>query len=187
MVIDDLADRPHDCDLLLDQTVGRTEDKYTPWVPQHCRLLIGSKYALLRPEFSALRAYSLQRRKKPRLEHILITMGGVDKHNATGKVLDVMKSGFSSSVTVSLNPEEEIIKLREKLAIISKINFDNAKDIANLLTKTKDNLMNIGISGSVFYEIDKFCQMLKRQREEDLPSKNELIDASFEWQAKILK
>lgn len=106
---------------------------------------------------------------------------------AQTKVLEVMRQGFSSGVTVSLNPDEEIVKLREKLAIISKVNLDNAKDIANLLTKTKDKLMNIGISGSVFYEIDKFCQMLKRQREEDLPTKNEIIEASFEWQVKIQK
>ena len=106
---------------------------------------------------------------------------------AENKVLEMMRLGFASNVTVSLNPEEEIIKLREKLVIVSKVSLENAKDIAALLTKTKDNLMNIGISGSVFYEIEKFCQMLKRQKEEDLPTKNDIIDASFEWQAKILK
>ncbi len=106
---------------------------------------------------------------------------------AENKVLEMIRLGFASNVTVSLNPEEEIIKLREKLAIISRVNLENAKDIAALLTKTKDSLMNIGISGSVFYEIEKFCQMLKRQKEEDLPTKNDIIDASFEWQAKIQK
>jgi len=106
---------------------------------------------------------------------------------AQKQVLEVIKSGFSSRVTVSLNPEEEIIKLREKLSIISKVNLDNAKDIAALLTKTKDQLMNIGISGSVFYEMERFCQMLKKQREEDLPTKNDILEASFEWQMKIQK
>ncbi|MHA1515882.1 MAG: hypothetical protein ACTSPF_10135 [Candidatus Heimdallarchaeaceae archaeon] len=96
-------------------------------------------------------------------------------------------SVLASNVTVSLNPEEEIIKLREKLSIISRVTLDNAKDIATLLTKTKDSLMNIGISGSVFYEIEKLCQMLKRQKEEDLPTKNDIIEASFEWQLKIQK
>ncbi|MHA1258216.1 MAG: hypothetical protein ACTSRO_01020 [Candidatus Heimdallarchaeaceae archaeon] len=47
--------------------------------------------------------------------------------------------------------------------------------------------MNIGVSGSVFYEIDKFIQMLKRKNETELPNKTEIIDASFEWQAKIQK
>ncbi|MFW9852161.1 MAG: hypothetical protein ACFFDS_04425 [Candidatus Thorarchaeota archaeon] len=106
---------------------------------------------------------------------------------AESKVLDMIKHGFSSTVTISLNPEEELIKLREKLTMLPKVSLENAGDIIAILTKTKDRLMTIGISGSVFYEIDKFCQMLKRTKEEDLPSKNEIIDASFEWQMKIQK
>lgn len=87
MVIDDLADRPHACHLLLDQTFGREAADYHARVPSHCHVLCGSQYALLRPEFAALGAYSLQRREEPLLRHLLITMGGVDKDNATGQVL----------------------------------------------------------------------------------------------------
>ena len=91
MVIDDLADRAHACHVLLDQTFGRTADDYRAWVPADCRLLCGSKFALLRPEFAALRPYSLQRRTHPRLKQLLITMGGVDKNNATGQVLIALR------------------------------------------------------------------------------------------------
>lgn len=92
MVIDDLADRPHVCDLLLDQTYGRDEADYRPYVPATCRLLCGAQYALLRPEFAALRPYSLQRRAQPVLRELLITMGGVDKDNATGAVLEALRT-----------------------------------------------------------------------------------------------
>lgn len=92
MVIDDLADRPHACDLLLDQTFGRDAADYRPLVPTDCRLLCGSQYALLRPEFAALRPYSLQRRARPALRELLITMGGVDKDNATGQVLRALRT-----------------------------------------------------------------------------------------------
>ncbi|NPD90038.1 MAG: hypothetical protein HGN29_15095 [Asgard group archaeon] len=102
-------------------------------------------------------------------------------------VLEMIRQGFSSGVTVSLNPEEEILKLREKLNYYTKITLENAPEIASLLTKTKDSLMNIGISGSVFYSIDKFCQMLKRTLEEDLPTKSEIMEATYDWQTKILK
>lgn len=91
MVIDDLADRPHACDLLLDQTFGRAADDYRAWLPAHCELLCGSRYALLRPEFVALRPYSLQRRAQPQLRQLLVTMGGVDKDNATGQVLAALR------------------------------------------------------------------------------------------------
>lgn len=92
MVIDDLADRPHACDLLLDQTFGRDAADYRPLVPADCRLLCGSQYALLRPEFAALRLYSLQRRARPALHELLIAMGGVDKDNATGQVLRALRA-----------------------------------------------------------------------------------------------
>lgn len=93
VVIDDLADRPHQCDLLLDQTYGRNCKDYAPLVPRACKLLCGSQYALLRPEFSALRAYSLERRRNPQIRHLLISMGGVDSWNATGQILQALKAG----------------------------------------------------------------------------------------------
>ena len=91
MVIDDLADRSHLCDLLLDQTFGRDSEDYRAWVPATCRLLCGSQYALLRPAFVALRDYSLQRRANPQVRQLLITMGGVDKDNATSQVLEGLR------------------------------------------------------------------------------------------------
>lgn len=92
MAIDDLADRPHDCDLLLDQNLGRTLLDYSSLVSPSAIALMGPKYALLRPEFAKLRPYSLKRRDSIRLKNILIAMGGIDKDNATGQVLDVLNS-----------------------------------------------------------------------------------------------
>lgn len=93
MVIDDLADRKHACRLLLDQTFGRDAKDYRSLVPKDCTLLCGSNYVLLRPEFLALRPYSLERREQqPQLKHLLITMGGVDKDNVTSQVLDALRS-----------------------------------------------------------------------------------------------
>jgi len=91
MVIDDLGDRPHQCDLLLDQNLGHQPKDYASLVPAQCKVLTGPQYALLRPEFAALRAYSLQRRQQPALKKVLITMGGVDQPNATGQVLQALK------------------------------------------------------------------------------------------------
>ena len=91
MAIDDLADRPHDCDLLLDQNLGRQAKDYGGLLSQHTQTLIGPAYALLRPEFAQWREHSLQRRAQPQLKNLLITMGGVDQASATGQVLDAMK------------------------------------------------------------------------------------------------
>jgi len=91
MVIDDLADRKHQCDILLDQTFGRQHDDYVTLVPKDCELLLGSQYALLRPEFAKWRAYSLGRRSKPEFKQLLINMGGIDADNVTENILDELK------------------------------------------------------------------------------------------------
>lgn len=90
MAIDDLADRPHDCDLLLDQNLGRQAKDYGGLLSSHPQTLIGPSYALLRPEFAQWRKHSLQRRTQPQLKNLLITMGGVDQANATGQVLEAL-------------------------------------------------------------------------------------------------
>lgn len=87
MAIDDLADRPHACDLLLDPTLGRRAEDYGGLVPADARLLLGPAYAPLRSAFAARRAESVARRKQPELRRILVTMGGVDPDNVTGRIL----------------------------------------------------------------------------------------------------
>ncbi|HQR95385.1 MAG TPA: UDP-2,4-diacetamido-2,4,6-trideoxy-beta-L-altropyranose hydrolase [Thiotrichales bacterium] len=93
LVIDDLADREHLADVLLDQTYGRQVADYQSLVPQHCQLLLGSTYALLRPEFAQWRETSLSRRTDQMpLQNILISMGGVDAQNHTSQILVAINS-----------------------------------------------------------------------------------------------
>lgn len=92
MAIDDLSDRRHDCDVLLDQNLGRTGENYEDLVPSHCMMLTGPLYALLRPEFSHWRNASLERRRLPGLKSLLISMGGIDQRNATGIVLSALEN-----------------------------------------------------------------------------------------------
>lgn len=91
MVIDDLVDRPHDCDLLLDQNFGRNASDYDGLVPDSCTRLTGPRYALLRPEFSEARASALSDRIGRGLKHLLITMGGIDRVDATSTVLNALR------------------------------------------------------------------------------------------------
>lgn len=91
LVIDDLADRRHVCDLLLDQNLGRRADDYRALVPDNCTLFIGPGNALLRADFSRLRHQSLARRDQVDLQNVLIALGGVDQHNYTGSILEALK------------------------------------------------------------------------------------------------
>ena len=91
MVIDDLADRPHDCDLLLDQNLGHEAGDYDGLVPEACTRLIGPRYALLRPEFAEARAGALAAREGRGLNRLMISMGGIDAADATSMVLDALR------------------------------------------------------------------------------------------------
>jgi UDP-2,4-diacetamido-2,4,6-trideoxy-beta-L-altropyranose hydrolase len=90
MAIDDLTDRAHDCDVLLDQTLGRRATDHKALVPTECVVLTGSEYALLRPEFSVLRDSGLRNRRA--LEHVLVNFGGVDSENVTGRILESLRN-----------------------------------------------------------------------------------------------
>ena len=88
IVIDDLA-RKHDCNLLLDQNYNKNlKTRYDKLVPRKCIKLLGPKYALLRDEFPILRK-SIKPRKN--FKRILISFGGSDPTNETGKVLSAIK------------------------------------------------------------------------------------------------
>ncbi len=91
MVIDDLANRPHECDMLLDQNYSVAgQERYLALVPEHCRLLLGPRYALLRPEYAQHRETMASCASE--IKHLLVSMGGADNANITGKVLAALNA-----------------------------------------------------------------------------------------------
>ena len=85
MVIDDLANRPHDCEWLLDQNLAlHAESRYANLVPTTCTQLLGPTYALLRDEFQAPTPAP---RLRDNVRHLLISFGGSDPDHLTGKAL----------------------------------------------------------------------------------------------------
>lgn len=113
MVIDDLADREHDCDILLDQNYYlNATTRYTNLIPSTCILLLGPEYALLRDEFIDLR-------KIPRIQKsqnaILVSYGGSDPTNETLKAINAIKMINPTNLTIHIvtgpsNPNIDIIK-----------------------------------------------------------------------------
>ena len=86
LVIDDLANRPHDCQWLLDQNdCHATAVRYQGLLPDDCQCLLGPHHALLRPEFARLRQQVGVR--QGRLQRLLVFMSASDAGNETAKVL----------------------------------------------------------------------------------------------------
>ena len=156
LVIDDLADRPHNCDLLLDQTLGRTEDNYALRVDKVCKLLCGARYVLLRPEFSEMRDLCVERRRKrARLQNILITMGGVDNDNATGDVLEalggvVLPGDCVITVVIGANApwREDVQALANAMPWVTNIR----EGVSNMAELMADSDLAIGAGGITAWE-----------------------------------
>ena len=101
MVIDDLADRVHDCDLLLDQNYARNPTRYDALVPAGCRKLLGPAYALLRDEFKEAR--EAWPRKIGEFERAFVFFGGTDPTNETSKALRaLLRWGEGKRLTVDV-------------------------------------------------------------------------------------
>lgn len=89
LVIDDLADRSHNCDLLLDQNLFPDIDtRYLDRAPISSQLLLGPKYALLRKEFLESRKWAQIRSGK--VKRILIFFGGIDEDNFTSMTITAL-------------------------------------------------------------------------------------------------
>lgn len=88
LVIDDLANRKHDCDFLLDQNLRRnSETRYEPYLPLSAKTFLGPCFALLRPEFDAP---GLIRSRDGKLKRLLIFFGGTDPGNQSLKVIKAL-------------------------------------------------------------------------------------------------
>lgn len=155
MAIDDLADRPHECDFLLDQTYGRTSNHYRKFVPTGCLLLCGSQYALLRPEFPILRDYSLRRRRSPAVSELLVSMGGVDITNTACAVLQAMHATSlpaACRITVVMGQTAPwLYEVQEQAANLpwSTRVLVGVRDMAQLMA---DSDLAIGAAGSTTWE-----------------------------------
>lgn len=85
MVIDDLADRAHACDLLLDQNYTASVALYQALVPATCRVLAGPRYALLGEAFRQPRAADAEVSRR-----VLVSFGGFDQAGMTLKTLQAL-------------------------------------------------------------------------------------------------
>lgn len=152
MVIDDLADRAHDCDLILDQNVyDNMEYRYDKLVIQHCRMFLGPRYALLRPEFTA--SSKDVKNRDGTVKRILVFFGGSDLTNETTKTLLAIKSLGLHDIAVDVivgeaNPYKDQVK--ELCSSLPDARFHCQVDnMAQLMTSAD---LSVGAGGVTAWE-----------------------------------
>jgi UDP-2,4-diacetamido-2,4,6-trideoxy-beta-L-altropyranose hydrolase len=155
MVIDDLADRKHICQLLLDQTYARQLSDYQALIPRKCQLLLGPEYALLRPEFADWREMSQRRRYAAQLKTMLITLGGVDKDNVTGQVLSALNACVlpaDLTIIVVLGATAPHLSAVQKIAASMQNTTEVKVNVDNMAELMANSDIAIGAAGATTWE-----------------------------------
>ncbi|TBL67776.1 UDP-2,4-diacetamido-2,4,6-trideoxy-beta-L-altropyranose hydrolase [Paenibacillus thalictri] len=153
-VIDDLANREHRCNYLLDQNYyyNKPESRYNSLININCKLLLGPKYSLLREEFYKLRATSSTRLRGVPLKKILVFFGGSDPTNETSKVVDALlnhKIKFDVDVVIGgANKNYFNIVAQYKFYPNVKIYY-NISNVAQIMSQ---NDISIGAGGTTTWE-----------------------------------
>ncbi|MFC5700867.1 UDP-2,4-diacetamido-2,4,6-trideoxy-beta-L-altropyranose hydrolase [Cohnella faecalis] len=152
MVIDDLANRVHSCDVLLDQNLyANMEGRYRSLIPESCLQLLGPRYALLREEFQNARKNA--RTRSGSVRRILVFFGGSDPTNETEKALKAIKRLQQSDILVDVvvggsnNRRQHIEALCSQMA---NVHFHCQIDYMSELMAKAD--LAIGAGGSATWE-----------------------------------
>jgi UDP-2,4-diacetamido-2,4,6-trideoxy-beta-L-altropyranose hydrolase len=149
-VIDDLANRPHECNLLLDQNLCERE-RYIDWVPAECELVLGPRYALLREEYSQHRRVAARAVKA--MERVFIFFGGSDPCNLTGIALEALSHPRLRHLRVDVvvganNPHFERLR-RQAEARVGTAVHGPRKHLADLMVAAD---LAIGAAGTTTWE-----------------------------------
>ncbi|MBU1619160.1 MAG: UDP-2,4-diacetamido-2,4,6-trideoxy-beta-L-altropyranose hydrolase [Gammaproteobacteria bacterium] len=149
LVIDDLANRPHQCDYLLDQNLyPQLHSRYERLVNKEAQLLLGPFYVLLRPEFA-----TFQRTAKAEQLRFLVFYGGTDELNLTALSIDALqqlqKTDFHADIVIGLaNPHK--FELEKRCVKDSRFTLHiNTPQMAELMSQAT---LMIGAGGSTHWE-----------------------------------
>ncbi len=152
LVVDDLADREHDCDLLLDQNLyANSIERYLNLLNSSCVPLLGPNYALLRSEFSKLRANLNDNNYKE--FRVLVFFGGSDVTDETSKTLTAIEILTDLSLQVDVvvgvgHENKENIKM--KCSQMTNVNYHcPANNMAKLMMSAD---LSISGGGSTTWE-----------------------------------
>lgn len=152
MIIDDLADRPHECDVLLDQNLQiDAESRYKGLVPDRSRLFLGLRHALLRKEFH--NAKTNLRRRSGAIDNILVFFGGADISDETTKALKAIKTINRSNIKINAilgGANVRADSIISKFADVPKLVFHRqVKNMAELMAEAD---LAIGGGGTTTWE-----------------------------------
>ena len=124
-------------------------------MPTSTKLIIGSEYALLRPEFEKYRQYSLNSRKDEKFKKLLVNMGGADPDNITGKVIDRLQvAKLPKNVEITIVMGKTAPHLTRVITSVNKLPYKSEVkvDVNNMAELMANADIAIGASGATTWE-----------------------------------
>ena len=156
MVIDDLANRSLDCDLLLNQTNDFKTETYNNLIPLKTKKLIGGKYVLLRDEFSQLRKKAIQkRREKIHVDNIIIFFGSMDHTNISMNVINALEDSHLNrniKIRIILGKEAPYLNIIKERLKSCTLNYELLIDVTNMEELLFEADIAIGAGGMNSWE-----------------------------------
>lgn len=150
VAIDDMCDRAHDCDILLNQNLGAEDPhRYGGLLPSHARLLLGPRYALLREEFRPF--VTSERARDGRVERILVFLSGFDPGDHTSKVLRAI-AALPSPPRVDVVLPEEAVHVAAVRGLCERSGFRFLGRVESMACSMSEADLAIGAMGTATWE-----------------------------------
>ena len=145
LIIDDINNRFHICDLILDQNVINSYNPYSELVEEGTQFLLGPYFALLSREYSLVKKLSKSKKDKKR---IVVFFGGVDKNNLTFKVVKILTDSFFDNFNIEIVVGRNNLEIKNLKKIIeSRTNFNIHIQLKSLAKLISDAELVIGGGG----------------------------------------
>jgi UDP-2,4-diacetamido-2,4,6-trideoxy-beta-L-altropyranose hydrolase len=150
LVIDDLADRMHDCDVLVDPNLHDSpETRYRGLVSESTLVFVGPQYALLRPEFNLV----APRTRDSGVNKVLAFFGGADPSNEAQKIVCALRAlaGRAPHTVLVLGPINPRASQIQQAALgLSRIDLVGAtREMARLIGESD---LALGTCGGAAWE-----------------------------------
>lgn len=152
VVIDDLANRKHNCDILIDQNyISNHENRYKALVPKETIQLLSSKYAIIKDKIKNNKRLSKPNFKKP--SKLFICFGAIDSKGYTLATLRALKKISHKFELISVFTSNKNISLKDITYQGSLINNCKIYTDHNLLPDLLSSSdIAIGAGGTMSWE-----------------------------------
>lgn len=152
-VVDDLADRPHLADLLLDQNANHQPADYVGLVPETCQLAVGPAYCLISKQFRHLRKTApVSAEVRADRNMVFVSLGGGDPQGDLPRIMKTLLGGTALSLTVATGSHIRDAALLQDIAARHPTRVDLCLDSMRVAEQMNSAGFAVSAGGTMIWE-----------------------------------